>query len=309
MRSRLMLEVASELVADPNWPDKQVEIRMRPQGAPEWKMTFFASDAPNSVDAVASGTAQFAICNPGGVLAMALKGAGPFKAPVPVRAIAVFAQFDQMGLAVTEQCGITSLSELRDRKYPLRVSLRGQADHSVHLVTEQIFRTVGFSLDDIKAWGGQVRYDPDVPRRSGRLNLVQRGEVDAIFDEALPVWGNDALGLGMRFLPIEEPYLTQLEQMGLPRNPIPKAEYPKLPADVPAVDFSGWPIFTLASTPDALVTSFCAALEARHERIPQFEDGNGSDLAKMVQGGPEAPLTIPFHPAAEHYWRKRGYLR
>jgi TRAP-type uncharacterized transport system substrate-binding protein len=308
MRSRLMLEVASQLVADPNWPDKQVEIHMRPQGAPDWKMTFFASDAPNSVDAVASGRAQFAICNPGGVLAMALKGAGPFKEPVPVRAIAVFAQFDQMGLAVTGRSGITSLTDIRDRHIPLRVSLRGQADHSVHLVTDQIFRTMGFSLEDIKAWGGQVRYDPDVPRPGGRLDLVAREEVDAIFDEALPVWGNAALQLGMRFLPIEEPYLTQLEQMGLPRNVIPKAVYPGLPADVPAVDFSGWPVFTLASTPDQLVTSFCEALEARHERIPQNSDGMGSDLAKMVQGGPEAPLTIPFHPAAERYWRQRGYI-
>jgi TRAP-type uncharacterized transport system substrate-binding protein len=303
-----MLEVASELVADPNWPDKQVEIHMRPQGAPEWKMCFFASDAPNSVDAVASGRAQFAICNPGGVLAMALRGAGPLKEPVPVRAIAVFAQFDQMGLAVTEQSGLTSLTEIRDRRYPLRVSLRGQQDHSVHLVTDQIFRAMGFSLDDVKAWGGQVRYDADVPSRNGRLKLVESGEVDAIFDEALPVWGNDALDLGMRFLPVEEPYLMQLEQMGLPRNVIPRQEYPRLPADVPAVDFSGWPVFTLASTPDEMVTSFCEALEARKERIPQFADGEGSDLAQMVQNTREAPVTIPFHPAAERYWRRQGYI-
>lgn len=308
MRSRMMLEVVSELVADPDWVDKQVEIHMRPQGNPDWKLCFFASDAPNSVEAVASGRAQIAICNPGGVLAMALRGTGPFKEPVPVRAITVFAQFDQMGLAVTAQSGLTSLAEIRDRHYPLKVSLRGQPDHSVHLVTDEIFRTMGFSLADITAWGGQVRYDPAVPSRSGRLKLVADGEVDAIFDEALPVWANDALDLGMRFLPIEEPYLTQLEEMGLPRNVIPRAEYPKLPADVPAVDFSGWPVFTLASTPDAIVTAFCQALEARKDRIPQFADGGPSHLDQMVQNTREAPLTIPFHPAAERFWRAQGYI-
>jgi TRAP-type uncharacterized transport system substrate-binding protein len=308
-RSRMMLEVASELVAAQGWDDKQVEIRMRPQGAPEWGMCFFASDAPNSIDAVANGEAQFAICNPGGVLAMALKGAGPFKQAVPVRAISVFPQFDPMGLAVTALSGLTSLAEIRDLRFPLKVSLRGQRDHSVHLVTDQIFRAMGFSLDDITAWGGHVRYDEAVPSPSGRLALVKSGEVDAIFDEALPVWCNPALEMGMRFLPIEEPYLTQLEQMGLPRNPITREEYPRLPVDVPAIDFSGWPVFTLESTPDAVVTAFCAALEARKDRIPLLGGEGPMPLARMVQNTPEAPLTIPLHPAAERFWKGQGYLR
>jgi TRAP-type uncharacterized transport system substrate-binding protein len=304
----MMLEVASELVAAQGWEDRQVEIHMRPQGAPDWGMCFFASDAPNSIDAVANGAAQFAICNPGGVLAMALKGSGPYKEPVPVRAITVFPQFDQMGLAVMADTGLTSLTELRDKRYPLRVSLRGQHDHSVHLVTEEIFRTMGFSLDDIRSWGGEIRYDEAVPTRAGRLGLVESGDVNAIFDEALPVWCNDALDLGMRFLPVDEPYLSQLEAMGLPRNPITREEYPKLPEDVPAVDFSGWPVFTLASTPDEAVTAFCAALEARRDRIPWFGGEGPMPLDRMVQNTPEAPLTIPLHPAAERFWRGQGYI-
>src|SRR5436305_12071456 len=93
-RSRLMLETAAELVHSPGWPDRQVEISFRPQGGTTWNICFFASDAPNAVDAVASGAADIAICNPGGILAMALRGAGPFKQPVPVRAITVMPQFD-----------------------------------------------------------------------------------------------------------------------------------------------------------------------------------------------------------------------
>jgi TRAP-type uncharacterized transport system substrate-binding protein len=271
-------------------------------------MSFFASDAPNSIDAVASGAAQFAICNPGGILAMALKGAGPWKEPVPVRAITVFPQFDQMGLAVTAGCGISSLAEIRDRRYPLRISLRGQRDHSTHMVTEMILAAAGFSLADVESWGGQLRYDDEVPRRGGRLDLVARGEVDAIFDEALPVWANDALKLNMRFLPVPEPELRKLEAMGLGRNPITRGEYPDLPEDVPAIDFSGWPVFTLASTPDSTVTAFCAALEARKARIPWFGGEGPMPLDRMVQNTPEAPVTIPFHPAAERFWRDRGYL-
>src|ERR1700732_3571224 len=74
MRSRLMLETASELVGANEWRDRQVMILMRPQGDDQWRIRFFASDAPTSIDAVASGDADIAICNPGGVLAMAARG-------------------------------------------------------------------------------------------------------------------------------------------------------------------------------------------------------------------------------------------
>lgn len=146
MRSRLMLEVASDLVARPDWHDRQVQIHLREQGGESWKFCLFASDAPASVHGVARGEADIAIVNPGGVLAMATLGAGPFKEPIPdLRVIMVFPQFDQLAFGVTPQTGLRSLTDLRDRRYPLRVSLRGQRDHSVHLLTNVVFSVMGFS--------------------------------------------------------------------------------------------------------------------------------------------------------------------
>src|SRR5581483_3076007 len=152
MRSKLMLEAAAELVGMPEWDDRQVEINFRPQGAPGWRVRLFASDAPNSIEEVVSGRSDIAICNPGAVLSMALHGGGPFKEPLPLRAIFVLPQFDQFGFAVTAQTGLTSLAEIRDRKYPLKVSLRGQPDHSVHLVASQVLEAYGFSFEDIERW-------------------------------------------------------------------------------------------------------------------------------------------------------------
>src|SRR5437867_13026094 len=89
VRSKLMLEVASELVGMQDWTDRQVRIQFRPQGGQAWNFCLFASDAPAAIEAVTSGEVDIAIVNPGAVLAMALNGAGPFKKPVPVRAIYV----------------------------------------------------------------------------------------------------------------------------------------------------------------------------------------------------------------------------
>ena len=46
--------MASELSGVGPWQNKQVNIQLREQGATKWAMNFFASDAPNSVEAIAS---------------------------------------------------------------------------------------------------------------------------------------------------------------------------------------------------------------------------------------------------------------
>jgi hypothetical protein len=54
-RSRLMLEVASELVGGKDWVQRQATISLRPQGQGNWQLTFFASDDPGVIDDVVSG--------------------------------------------------------------------------------------------------------------------------------------------------------------------------------------------------------------------------------------------------------------
>ena len=204
IRSRFMLEAASEMVALEDWQGRQARISLRPQGGTDWGVTLFASDAPESVDEVISGRVQIGIVNPSAVLAMAYRGAAPFTSPQPVRVITVIHQFDQLGFAVSKKTGLTSLRDLAARRYPLKVSLRGQRDHSVHLVTDQVLASVGMTLDDIKSWDGEVRYDPELPNGALRMGAAERGEIDAVFDEAMPTFGNRALKAGMRFLGLDE---------------------------------------------------------------------------------------------------------
>lgn len=303
----MMLEIATELVATPGWADRQVQIHFREQGAASWRLCFFASDAPNSIDAVVNGEADIAICNPGAILAMALNGAAPFSQPIPVRTIAVFPQFDVWGFAVTETTGLTSIAEIVERRYPLRVSLRGQRDHSVHLVTDLVLAAYGFSLSDIESWGGEVRYTPGLPRVPGRIGAVEAGELNAIIDEAFDFYIGQALDIGMRFLPVDDQRLGQLERVGLRRQAARRQDYPGLPEDLWTVDFSGWPVFCLESTPDEVVSAFCGALEKRKANIPWYGEGP-MDLELMVSDTREAPMAVPLHPAAERFWRQQGYL-
>ncbi len=306
-RSRLMLEVASALVNRRDWPLLQARVSLREQGSDDWPLTLFGSDSPATIHEVAAGKVQFAMINPGMILKLAALGGAPFSAPIPLRIIAVLPALDQMVFAVKQETGLKSITDIRDRKFPLKLSLRGQPDHSLQVIINHVCAAAGFTLDDVVSWGGEVRFDAGMPYGHNRIGAVHRGEIDAIFDEGASAWGNMALDLGMTFLALPEALLQSLEAVGLRRGMIEKNSFPKLSADVPTLDFSGWPIYTLASTPDSLVRDFCRALEESKALIP-WAKAEPLPLAQMVRDSAEGHLEVPLHAAAEAYWREQGYL-
>ena len=305
-RSRLMLEVAAELVNRRDWPYLQARVSLREQGSNHWPVTLFASDSPAAIWEVAAGKVQFAIINPSMILKMAALGSPPFTEPLPLRSIAVLPSSDQMLFAVAAETGLKSFADIREQRFPLKVSLRGQPDHSLHVITNHVLSAAGFSLDDIVSWGGEVRYDAGMAYGANRIGAVQRGEIDAIFDEGASTWGNMALELGMTFLSLDEDLLQRVAKVGLRRGLIERANFPQLASDVPTLDFSGWPVYTHQNTADQIVTDFCRALETSKDRIPWAQDAP-LPLAQMVRDTSDGHLEVPLHPAAERFWQERGY--
>ena len=310
-RSSVMLQVASRLVAAREWRYRQTKVTFREQGGHDWQFCFFSDDSPSGIEAVNRGEVHIATVNPATVLALAARGKGPFAKPIPLRTIAVVPSLDQLGFAVSEKSGLTSLRDIREQRYPLKLSLRGQKNHSIHIVVKEALAAVGTSVEDILAWGGRISYDEggmDDPHGfRARVAAVKRGELDAIFDEALNLWVNPASDSGMRFLSLDEPLLLQLEASNLRQKIIEKAEFSKLPQDVTTIDFSGWPIYTHANVSEELVTSFCRGLLESKELIPWQGEGP-LPLERMCRDTPEGPLVVPLHPAAERFWRECGYL-
>ena len=134
------------------------------------------------------------------------------------------------------------------------------------LVANEICKAHGFTLDDIESWGGEVSYFRRLP--GARLPDIEKGEADAIFDEAVRQWVDPGAALGMRFLEPEDEALAKLEALGMRRGVVLRSDFPSLAADFQAVDFSGFPVFTNEAVPDERVRALCAALEARRDRIP-----------------------------------------
>jgi len=180
--------------------------------------------------------------------------------------------------------------------------------HSTHLYIQTVLAAYGFSLQDIEAWGGHVSYDNGMPFSPDRFAKLASGEVDAVFDEAVTRFIPMAAPIGVRFLALEEPILQQMDEIGFRRSTITRADFPMLPADVPTLDFSGWPVFTHAEVSEQFIYDFCRALDFQKEAIPYQAQGP-LPLDRMWKHSADTPLDVPLHPGAERYWREVGYLK
>lgn len=306
IRSRLMLEVASVLVGDPDWPHQQVHIRMRAQGAEAWGAALFGSDGADALDEVLAGHVQFAIVNPATAIVPAMRhrqaGDGV------LAAIATIPSYDQLGLAVTRMAGVSTLAELVEAMPALRLSLRGgRPNHMVHEVLADTLAAAGTSLAAIASWGGEVRYDDGLPHGAVRADAMRSGTIDAVFDEGVYNWIDTALESQMCILAVPDDVLSRLAALGYRPGTISRERYAGLDADVPTVDFSGFLVYTRADTPHATVNSFCEAMIAARDRIG-WQGGDALPLERICTDTIDAPIPLTLHPAAEAAWRRHGFL-
>jgi hypothetical protein len=309
IRSRVVLEIASELVGRRDQPYIQAKVLLRPaRGDKEWRLALFGSSTTEGIEAVANGEADLAMTNPSAALSVAVRGTGMFKSPQPVRPIAVIPSYDLCLFGVRGDIGISHVEEIAERKLPLRLSLRGERDHYLQPMLADVLAASGCSLADIERWGGRIVYGGTLPYFNGpRFDAYRNGEIDAIFDESITNWCNDAPTVGMTFLQMREGTVRRLEAMGYRRGVIAKADFPNLREDVLTLDFSGWPILVRADAPDEFVTQVCEALVARADTIP-WQCPGPLPVERMARDAPDTPQLVALHPAATRYWGAKGWL-
>jgi TRAP-type uncharacterized transport system substrate-binding protein len=250
--------------------------------------------------------------NPNAPLAMAYRGCAPFPAALPLRTIAVFPSWDAVVIAVHESTGITSIEQIRERRYPLRVTTRETIappfdDDVTMFAVNTVLAAAGFSLADIVAWGGSVHTVPR-PSHRDRSDAINVGAVGAIFDEGVLSWGQFAIERGFRILPIEGALRDRIEAAGYDMTTLTESRIPGLRDPVSSLDFSGWPMIVHTDMADDVAYALCEAIEARKLQIPT-DNYRPLDLAQLCLITDETPRGAPLHPGAERFYRERGYLR
>jgi uncharacterized protein len=252
---------------------------------------------------------DFGFGNPVGLSRMAYLGRGFYKNKIPLRAIGVFPTWDRLIFAVREDSGIQSIKDIKKQKYPLRISTRRKGKLQTTLyVIEEVLKAYGIRLSDIETWGGKIM--PAASPSSPERNIaIRSGTADAVFDEGVKSWGATALDAGMRFLPVDEGVLRQIEKIGFPSAILTRKHYPKMDRDIRTVDFSGWTFFCHADLPSEIAYNMAKAVDLCYKQIPvDHFDKRPMTIREFCRGGEAGQLNIPLHPGAKKYFRERGYL-
>jgi TRAP-type uncharacterized transport system substrate-binding protein len=265
-----------------------------------------------AITAVAEGKFSLAWINPSVQVTMAYCGKGPFRKRLPLRTIAVFPSYDVMGFAVHESTGITSISQIKKERFPLKVSIRtmdkaARKEDSTMFTVAEVLRAAGFTLEDIRRWGGEIHLAsrPSLPARRAD---IESGRINAIFDEGIKSWARTALENGFRFLPVEGSILKHMAALGYRPSRMPESRFEGIGTDIQTLDFSGWPMIVRADMRDDVAYALCETIEKRKAIMPT-DNYKPLDIAQLCANDEESPYDVPLHPGAVRFYRERGYLK
>ena len=290
-----------------------IQLSLLPRGKQDNCISLsFAADSFREIKMLGEGKISLAWINPSASVTLAYRGTGPLRGRIPLRAIAVFPSWDVMGFAVHESTGITSLTQIKEERFPLRLSTgpTGKRDLIESPVTYMVYaalKAAGFTLADIRQWGGKIQA-VSRPSHPDRRAAIEKGTINAVFDEGIKSWGQSALDHGFRYLPVDGPVLKRLTAMGYRLAVLSKSHFKGMAYDVPTIDFSGWPMIVRADMPNDVAYALCEAIEARRKVMPS-DNFRPLKLADLCANGKEAPYDIPLHPGAKRFYRERGYLK
>jgi len=307
-RCKLLWEIGLSIAGDPATPyfgNRDMCITIGSGSGDKFRPWMrMATGSPILAHAVCRGELEMAMVNPSGFLTQAYRGTGLFTEPLPVRVIANYPSWDRFVYAIHPRTGLTSLAQIKEKRCPLRLSIREDPTHSTRVLLDQTLAVYGFTLADLQSWGGSLQLNGG-PGDKRRLDALRAGTIDAIFDEGLVLWFDEALATDMRPVTLDEPAFKKLEALGWRKVVIPAGRYPHLKSDHACLDYSAWPLYTRASLPDEDAYKVCAAIEAREKEIYWEESYTG--IGQLGQDSEATPRDVPLHPGAAKWYREHGF--
>jgi len=221
-----------------------------------------------------------------------------------VRAILQFAELNALYFFVTEDSGITSIDQIKEKKYPLRLCV-GTEMTQTEFVARMVLDAYGMSYNDIKSWGGKVTF----ASFAEIVTLIRDGQGDCYIGDhqvATPAGFITEIFTArkMRMLPLKEEVIKSIAQEGLFwRSVIKAGMYPGQNTDVPTIGETVI-VGCRADLPNDVVYAVTKALVENKSKLAAYSTAFDID--------PKTAWQIPpgmLHPGAEKYFRDLGYMK
>ena len=200
---------------------------------------------------------------------------------------------------VTEKTGLTSLEQIKQKKYPLRISViyRGSL---MEIASKTTLEAYGITYEDIESWGGRVYFRALAPS----MELMKDGRLDAIsisvqFPETN--MSEASLTQGFRLLPLSEEAIAYVNQkLGTYKSKIPAGTYRFANTDIPTFSDVCILIANAGMKEEQayrVTRALFQNLDYLHTVHKALARLNAADMPR---------LDLPLHPGAARFYRETG---
>lgn len=229
----------------------------------------------------------------------AYHGRGGYAREAPRRNLRLIANVQSpsyLMVAVKSDLGITGLSQLRQKRWPVRI-LGGGAE------TEAILAYYGLSQKAVVDAGGHIGNGSLPEERVNFDVLIGRGSIGNAPEYNM--WYEVSQRHDLTFLQLPEDLLDRLAKASqMQRGFIPNALLRGIDGPLPTIVRSGTAIYGRDDTPDDFAYLVAKAMD-EHQDLLQWSHLNFSYNIRTVWKA----LDIPLHPGAARYYRERSYMK
>jgi TRAP transporter TAXI family solute receptor len=231
----------------------------------------------------------------------AYRGTGPYAQERPrtnLRLIGNIQSPNYLVVAARAETGITDLSQVRARRWPVKVLAGGSGGGQADMILSHF----GLPRDSILAAGGRIG-----------ASLSDRDDFDIIIYASqgltsapeFAVWTDVSQRFRLNYMRLPDELAAKLAaddwyDPGLiPVGLLPGIEHP-----IPTVVRTGTVVYTRDDVPDSFAYDVARALDEQ-QHLLQWSQLNFSYNPHNVWKA----LEVPLHPGAARYYRERGYLK
>jgi TRAP transporter TAXI family solute receptor len=200
-------------------------------------------------------------------------------------------------VATKAETGITNLSQLREKRRPVRILIAGIGGDSTRILAHY-----GLSRETIQAAGGHVGSKADDQEK---FDVVIGGAGVMTTAPEWKIWTEISQKFNLKFIQLPEDLLAELAREGeQERGVIPPGLYRGVERPIPTVVRTGTAIYCRDDLPDDFVYLVAKAMDEQQQLL-QWSHLNFSYNVHTVWKGYEVPL----HPGAARYYKEKGYLK
>jgi uncharacterized protein len=274
--------IVSEARMPPPWkPDPEVPEILAPHNVPGLGAIDFGAVA-----------VQF--------LRNAYRGTGPYAKEKPrtnLRLIANIQDPSYVLVAARAETGITDLSQIRQKRWPVRILSAGVGSDS-----SGILSYFGLSRQEIEAAGGRVGNTPEDREKFDVVIGAGGGMTTA---PEWRIWTEISEKFNLEFIRLPDDLLAKLAKEGEQEiGIIPVGLYPGIVRPIPTVVRTGTAIYGRDDMPDDFAYAVAKAMDEQQQLL-QWKHLNFSYNVYTVWKASEVPL----HPGAARYYKERGYMK